>query len=281
MTPVRNWLQNEMEFPWQQGMRRYLPWLVAASAIHGLLLWLLGATMWQSLEPPTMVPVRIAIVGSGAASGPEQGAAPAGDEQQGQPRREEALEMAPRVQHEKKAQRSAQQVKAARPSRKREVPRERTELPQGVLAEGEGAMLREGRTAADSSGETGDAGLANDGGTGGNATGPNQGVGSVGKGYGGEGGGGGVGDARAYCAHCPPPVYPAIARQRSWSGVVRVWLELAQDGTVRAARVDRSSGYEVLDREALAAARRSRFRLPPEWSGTAAGIIEYRFELVP
>ncbi len=70
-----------------------------------------------------------------------------------------------------------------------------------------------------------------------------------------------------------------LARQRNWSGVVVVTLGLDSDGRVHEAFVERSSGYELLDREAIEAARASRFRLPPGLSPPIRGRIQYRFEL--
>ena len=115
----------------------------------------------------------------------------------------------------------------------------------------------------------------------GGGTGSRSGAGGSGGGTGdGRGGGTDIGDQRAACVFCPEPAYPLIARRRGWQGTVDVGLVLLTDGRVESARVRQSSGFEVLDREALAVARRSRFRLP-DLSGTAVvGQIKYRFELV-
>lgn len=50
-------------------------------------------------------------------------------------------------------------------------------------------------------------------------------------------------------------------------------------GTVQEARVERSSGFDLLDREALTAARQSRFQLPGHLPAPIRGRIVYRFEL--
>ncbi|HVO23989.1 MAG TPA: TonB family protein [Candidatus Margulisiibacteriota bacterium] len=100
----------------------------------------------------------------------------------------------------------------------------------------------------------------------------------------GQGAGGGNGDGtdqRAACVYCPEPRYPLIARARGWQGRVDVGLLVLADGTVDAASLRRSSGYEVLDAAAVAVARQSRFS-PPAAHGLTAplhGRIEYRFEL--
>lgn len=88
-----------------------------------------------------------------------------------------------------------------------------------------------------------------------------------------------MGDARAYCVYCPPPRYPVFARQRNWSGAVAVALVLDAGGSVREAYIERSSGFDVLDHEALTAARQSRFRLPGNLTPPLRGRIHYRFEL--
>jgi protein TonB len=51
-------------------------------------------------------------------------------------------------------------------------------------------------------------------------------------------------------------VYPMLARRRGWQGEVAVALRIEPDGRVRALRVARSSGYAVLDRDALATLNR-------------------------
>lgn len=51
-------------------------------------------------------------------------------------------------------------------------------------------------------------------------------------------------------------VYPMLARRRGWQGEVAVALRIESDGRVRALRVARSSGYAVLDRDALATLNR-------------------------
>lgn len=59
-----------------------------------------------------------------------------------------------------------------------------------------------------------------------------------------------------------PPNYPLLARQRGWQGLVLLRLSIGVDGAVTNVAVERSSGYEVLDAEAVAAVR--------TWRGTPA-----------
>ena len=114
------------------------------------------------------------------------------------------------------------------------------------------------------------------------AVGTATGTGAGGSGGAGSGRGGGtdLGDQRAACVFCPEPVYPLIARRRGWQGTVNVGLVLLADGRVERASLRHSSGFDVLDREALEVARRSRFRLADVGGNAVVGEIKYRFELV-
>ncbi len=100
------------------------------------------------------------------------------------------------------------------------------------------------------------------------------------RGAGGAGiGGGGGGDLEASCIACPVPDYPRQARRRGWQGVVDLRLRLDGAGRVIAVEVARESGFNVLDEAAVAAARRSRFRLDAAPGGAVWGQMRYRFEL--
>lgn len=57
-----------------------------------------------------------------------------------------------------------------------------------------------------------------------------------------------------------PPAYPAESRRRGEEGLVRLILRIGPDGRVMQAEVETGSGYPALDRAALDAARRWRFR---------------------
>lgn len=46
--------------------------------------------------------------------------------------------------------------------------------------------------------------------------------------------------------------YPRLAAQRGWEGEVRLRLSVARQGGLTAVRLERSSGFDVLDRHALA-----------------------------
>jgi protein TonB len=52
-----------------------------------------------------------------------------------------------------------------------------------------------------------------------------------------------------------PPNYPLVAQQQGWEGTVLLRLAIDERGQVTSVTVERSSGYEVLDAEAVAAIR--------------------------
>ena len=58
----------------------------------------------------------------------------------------------------------------------------------------------------------------------------------------------------------PPPVYPKSARRRGYQGSVVLKVLVAANGSVEAVELDRSCGYEILDRTALSAVRAWRFK---------------------
>jgi protein TonB len=59
---------------------------------------------------------------------------------------------------------------------------------------------------------------------------------------------------------CPPPVYPDEALQARMSGVSMMAFLVGSDGTVREARLLKSSGHAILDQAAEAALRLCRFK---------------------
>ncbi|HSH45732.1 MAG TPA: energy transducer TonB, partial [Longimicrobiales bacterium] len=54
-------------------------------------------------------------------------------------------------------------------------------------------------------------------------------------------------------------LYPAVLKGAGVGGTVVVWCYIDQDGSVRRTQVERSSGYEALDRAALEVAGRMEF----------------------
>jgi len=57
----------------------------------------------------------------------------------------------------------------------------------------------------------------------------------------------------------PAPVYPEQARERNWQGTVVLKVLVAQDGRSARLRVEKSSGYPILDTAALRAVRTWQF----------------------
>lgn len=66
-------------------------------------------------------------------------------------------------------------------------------------------------------------------------------------------------DSNANYLNNPKPVYPLLARQRQWEGLVLLRVHITADGHVDQVAVQRSSGHEVLDESALEAVRNWRF----------------------
>ena len=58
----------------------------------------------------------------------------------------------------------------------------------------------------------------------------------------------------------PPPEFPALARQNGWYGTVLLKLWIDEEGRVTEVRVEKSSGYGVLDAAAVNAVKRWRGR---------------------
>ncbi len=70
-----------------------------------------------------------------------------------------------------------------------------------------------------------------------------------------------------------PPDYPALARKMNITGVVKVEVVVAPNGTVREAKV--IGGHPVLAGAALEAVRKWRFE-PAAVEST--GVIDFKFE---
>jgi len=58
----------------------------------------------------------------------------------------------------------------------------------------------------------------------------------------------------------PKPVYPRLAIRRNYEGSVTLLVEVLSDGTVREIQILESSGHAMLDRSALKAVRKWRFK---------------------
>lgn len=58
----------------------------------------------------------------------------------------------------------------------------------------------------------------------------------------------------------PKPLYPKLAIRRNYQGTVTLMVEVLADGSVRGVEVFESSGYAILDRSALRAVQKWRFK---------------------
>jgi protein TonB len=77
------------------------------------------------------------------------------------------------------------------------------------------------------------------------------------------------------------PAYPADARRKGEQGIVMVEIALDPAGSIRTARVTRSSGSSSLDAAALRSARTLRFRAPRPPAGVVlrhAILVEIPFD---
>jgi len=88
--------------------------------------------------------------------------------------------------------------------------------------------------------------------------GPRQG--GIGRGRsGGEGRAAGGGFARPDYGANSPPKYPPLAREKGYEGTVYLRALIERDGRVGNLAIDRSSGYEILDRAAVESVREWTF----------------------
>jgi len=129
------------------------------------------------------------------------------------------------------------------------------------------------------------------------AAGPGDAISGAGRADGGSSEGdaagrGGQGDGKAgagailipneFLAGNTPPRYPLIARRKGWEGTVVIDIRVSGGGQVQEARVDKSSGYTVLDDAALGAVRNWRIALHGR---SAAASFKFRvpviFKLTP
>ena len=77
-----------------------------------------------------------------------------------------------------------------------------------------------------------------------------------------------------------PPRYPPLARRRAWQGTVVLELSISATGVVETVALQKSSGFALLDREAMRVARQWRYE-PGTKNGRAAGArllqpVEFR-----
>ena len=58
--------------------------------------------------------------------------------------------------------------------------------------------------------------------------------------------------------------YPGIAKMRGWQGVVEIDFQLDGNGKILSQKIHTSSGFPVLDNQALEMVKKSNFPVPPE-----------------
>jgi len=222
-----------------------------ALLLHAALLATFSVCVYNPAEPARLI--MVSLVAGGGGGGQSQPAVAPAPQPRAEPVRPHPL---PRAAHTR-----LQRTRNAEAAAVALVPTPPAEAQAASVADASGAVQ----------GGAGSGSVA--------SLGAGNGLGGNGRGTGlGSGDGAAAGDQRVRCIVCPEPSYPLVARRHGWQGTVEVGLSLLADGSVVAADVRRSCGHEVLDREAVAVARRSRFT--PLGSGPAQGHIEYRFELV-
>jgi protein TonB len=74
--------------------------------------------------------------------------------------------------------------------------------------------------------------------------------------------------------------YPAIARRKGWQGIVQLELHIEPDGRISRLRIDKTSGYPVLDNAAAQTLRLASLPHARQWlNGQAVDLVvpvEYR-----
>jgi protein TonB len=82
-------------------------------------------------------------------------------------------------------------------------------------------------------------------------------------------------------AFAPSPPYPALLRDENITGIVWVWVRVEADGSTSEIRLDKSSGYRLLDEAALHAVNGWRFYAAVRMGHRIASVarIPVRFRL--
>ena len=61
------------------------------------------------------------------------------------------------------------------------------------------------------------------------------------------------------CLNCIKPKYPKIAIQRGYEGILKLKVTIQKDGSVKDVLVTQSTGYRILDKAGIKAAKESKF----------------------
>jgi len=81
----------------------------------------------------------------------------------------------------------------------------------------------------------------------------------------------------------PPPPYPMIARRKGYEGVVLLLVEVLSNGRAGHVKIEKSTGYAVLDTSALKAVKEWKFE-PARRMGTPVTVwvnVPVKFVLIP
>jgi len=69
----------------------------------------------------------------------------------------------------------------------------------------------------------------------------------------------GDGIEKITCLNCIKPKYPKIAIQRGYEGILKLKVTIQKDGSVKDVLVTQSTGYKILDKAGIKAAKESKF----------------------
>ena len=69
----------------------------------------------------------------------------------------------------------------------------------------------------------------------------------------------GNGIEKITCLNCIKPKYPKIAIQRGYEGILKLKVTIQKDGSVKDVLVTQSTGYKILDKAGINAAKESKF----------------------
>ena len=86
----------------------------------------------------------------------------------------------------------------------------------------------------------------------------------------------GSGIEKITCLKCLEPIYPKLAIKRGYEGILKLKITIMKNGTVKDILVKESTGYNILDKSGIEAAKNSKFY--PLTKETNLDI-EYRLKL--
>lgn len=69
----------------------------------------------------------------------------------------------------------------------------------------------------------------------------------------------GLGVEKITCLSCVKPEYPKLALRRGYEGILRLKVLIAKNGEVINVKIIKSTGYKVLDKSGIEAAKKSKF----------------------